>query len=59
MSEPPKEIFLCKQGWDLFDKWLKGAQISPELEARDLWAEYWNHKKDCKECQELRKKHGN
>lgn len=55
MSETPKEIFLCKDGWDLFEKWLKCAPASETGEDRNLWAEYYDHMRSCEQCQSLRK----
>jgi hypothetical protein len=54
MSEPLKEIFLCKEGWDLFEKWLKSAEASGTREDRVSWAEYYEHAQSCEECRSLR-----
>ena len=52
---------MCDNAWELFEAWCAIASEMTLLtkEERTMWSEYYDHVQDCKECQSLRRNHGN
>lgn len=64
MSEVPLKKYLCSEGWNLFEAWSKlvdgvYTDLSLLKNQRSAYRKYFNHTHTCKECQALRRNHGN